>query len=123
MDSRNLRRRSRNIYPKITIAVLLVVTLILTKAAWNVFLKNNETRENLNETKSELSDLKKREVDLESEISRLNTEKGIDEEIRTKFRVVKEGEEMIMIIDSPEVSSTSRAVEKESLWSKVMKLF
>jgi len=124
MGGINLRsRRKKNIYPKATIIVLLVIALILARATWNVFIKNRETKENLVETVEYLDDLKKRGANIEEEIQDLSTERGIDREIREKFRVVKEGEGMIMLIDSPESYTASSTNEDKSLWSRVMDLF
>jgi cell division protein FtsB len=124
MHGINLKgRKKRNIYPRITITVLIILALILFKATWNVFTKNIETKENLTETKEDLHDLEKRQDDLEKEIKSLNTERGIDREIRTKFRVTKEGEGMIMLIDSPLKSATTSSDENKSLWSRIRDLF
>ena len=60
---------------------------------------------------------------MKTEIERLSTERGVDEEIRTKFRVVKEGEGMIVLVDSPDVSSTSSQNNAKSFWSKILDWF
>ena len=120
----NLRgRKKRNIYPRATISVLTIIVLLLARATWNVFVKNKTTGGNLNEAIEDLESLKNREVELKTEIERLSTERGVDEEIRTKFRVVKEGEGMIVLVDSPDVSSTSSQNNAKSFWSKILDWF
>ena len=120
----NLRgRKKRNIYPRATIIVLTIIVLLLARATWNVFVKNKTTGGNLNEAIEDLESLKNREVELKTEIERLSTERGVDEEIRTKFRVVKEGEGMIVLVDSPDVSSTSSQNNAKSFWSKILDWF
>jgi cell division protein FtsB len=120
MHEINLRsRKKRNIYPRITIFVLFVVFLILIKATWGVFVKNKETRNNLKEVREDFEELKAREVDLRKEIETLGTEKGVDAEVRSKFMVAKEGEGMIVLVDSPEATSTLGVEKSKSFWSRV----
>jgi cell division protein FtsB len=116
-------RRKKDIYSKALIILLLIAVLILAKATWNVFVKNKDTRENLAETESKLEDLRGREANLKAEIDALNTERGVDREIRSKFRVAKEGEGMIMLIDSPKSSATTSPSEEKGLWSRILDLF
>ena len=124
MPDINLRSRRKNsFYTKLVIVSLIILILILAKATWSVFNKDRGTKENLTETEEDLSALQARGNSLEEEIRSLNTEKGVDEEIRTKFRVVKGDEGMIMLIDSPEGSTTTSSFEEKGLWSRIMDLF
>ena len=43
--------------------------------------------------------LQTKEADLQAEINQLQTQAGIENEIRKKFPVIKEGEEVIVIIE------------------------
>lgn len=123
MEEINLRRRKKNnFYPKILIIVFSLILIVLIKATWNVFMKNIETKENLEETEDEYLSLKDRAENLESEIESLSSEKGIEKEIRSKFRVVKEDEGMILLIDPPKASSTDESLENKSLLSKFLDL-
>jgi len=123
MDDINLRKRrkKRGAYLKLVIVVLLVFFLILIKASSNVYNKNVRAKENLEEIQKKFEDLKSREKNLSMEIEVLNTERGVDEEIRSKFRVAKEGEKIIFLINPPETSNNSEFDTEISFWSKVWK--
>lgn len=49
--------------------------------------------------KQEVEDLKNRKSELEATVRRLQTEAGIEEEIRNKFPVQKQGENTVMIVE------------------------
>ncbi|HJN62682.1 MAG TPA: septum formation initiator family protein [Candidatus Paceibacterota bacterium] len=124
MEDINFRsRKKKNTYPKMTILILFVIFLIFARATWGVYTKNMDTKENLIETQKDLENLENRKTDLENEISSLSTEKGVDAEIRSKFRVVKGGEKMILLIDSPDVASTTEVNNISNFWSEVLDLF
>ena len=70
----------------------------------------------------ELQNIQDREVFLNSEINRLSTDEGVEEEIRSKYSVAKPGEELIVIVGT--TSTTSATTTKgESLWNKFLGLF
>ena len=97
------RRRIKHwIYSWPTLVVLVIICIFLANGVWGVYKQERQTRINKNQRLSHFNDLKIRKDSLEEEINRLNTERGIEEEIRKKFEVAKEGEEVIVIVDSPE---------------------
>ena len=89
----------------------------------NVFLKEKNTRESLSETQKDFDNLEREKTELEGDINNLSTARGIDEEIRNKFRVTKDGEGMIVLIDSPEISTTTEEENQKSFWSRLLNLF
>jgi len=60
---------------------------------------------------------------LREEIERLSTERGIEQEVRSKFEVGKDGEEMIIIVDNPEDEGFSNKEIKKTFWQKVFSWF
>jgi len=85
----------------ITITVLLVVFMFITHGAWEVYKKARTAKIERDRTLSELVDLRDRKESLEHGSGDLQTEYGIETEIREKFSVAKEGEEVVIIIDTP----------------------
>lgn len=90
------------LYSRITLLLLMILIVVFLKATWNVYKKDKITRDNLNNAQEELNGIKGRETFLIEEIEKTKTEKGIEQEIRSKFNVVKEGEKVIMIVDEKE---------------------
>jgi cell division protein FtsB len=109
------------IYSGWTALVLIIILIILIRSTWSVFQKERGTEGNLSGTNEEMVLLEDRRDLLIKEIERLNSEKGIEEEIREKFRVVKQGEEMLMIIEGP--GNLPNGTEEESFWQKFIDRF
>lgn len=67
-------------------------------------------------------ELRLQDQDLKSKIERLNTTSGVEEEIRSKFNVVKESEKMVVVVEdqNSSVSTTSSMV---GFWQKIWNFF
>lgn len=93
------RQIKKFIYSKAVIALLLIVLFLLAKGTIGVYKKASESasRENLSAVK--LSKLEDRKSSLESEIDRLESRVGIEEELRTRYSFSKEGEKIIVIVN------------------------
>jgi hypothetical protein len=61
--------------------------------------KTQETSKNRKILEDKIIELEKSKEKLNSDIIKLKTEKGVEENIREKFGLAKEGEDMILIID------------------------
>ena len=111
------------IYSKITLVVLFIFIIILMKANYGIYKKERSSRENYNIVKNDFDSLNGRKVVLESEISRLKTKEGVEEEIRSKFDVSKPGEVVVNIVDNGVSTSTEDEEKESSLWSKIVDWF
>ena len=73
----------------------------------------------------DLNELKDRKDKLASEIDNLNTASGLEAEIRSKFSVVKQGEQVIVVV--PADTATTTAAEQpgfiRNLWNRFMNIF
>ena len=88
------------LYSKFSIILLLLIILLLARGAWKAYDKSATTRASASVIINELEEVKKNEKTLEKEIELLKTADGIDAEIRRKFKAVKPGEEMSVIIEN-----------------------
>ena len=70
----------------------------------------------------QVKELKQRNDELTSKIDKLATVSGVEEEIRSKFSVVKNNENMVVVVPNKdsEVSTTS---SKISFWQKIWSFF
>lgn len=76
----------------------------------------------MNVSKHRVLSLRNREADLNERITKLDTEEGIEQEIRSKFSVIKDNENMVVIVPSKMVATTT--VNKESgFWTKIISFF
>lgn len=74
--------------------------------------KERESRERLTNLEEKAGSLVIRERELKEGIRRLQTEKGVKDEIRERFSVTQEGELVAVIVDDRRVSTST----DPSLW-------
>ena len=82
-----------------SILVLILVLIFLSRATYNVYTKARESAENLARVNGALAETQARKESLVKQTAKLNTEQGKEDEIRHKFQVAKEGEKVIVVID------------------------
>lgn len=112
-------------YTRPTLVLLVVLFLIALNSTWNMYEKASLAREQKNRLEKELVDLKTRKADLEAKIANLKTERGLEEEIRGRFSVAKNGESVVVVVDpsSNEGTSTQDESVLGGLWHKFFRLF
>jgi len=84
--------------------VLTILIILLFFFAWGVmgFMgKMQLTVENRKIAEEKLKDLEEKKEKLSSDIDKLNTENGVEESIRLKFGLAKEGEGVIVVVPDP----------------------
>jgi cell division protein FtsB len=114
---------SQFLYTKAALFVLIIMIAAASRAAWGVYQKSRETQENIRKARAELETLRGRKRFLESEIERLSSERGLEEEIRKRFPVVKEGEEVAVIVDEQEETTKDKDQAATSFFSKFLDIF
>ena len=120
---RHAHRVKRILYAPITIIVLAIVFVFLARAVFNSYRSEVRNRETLETIQAETDELANREAFLTNEIDRLQTDRGMEEALRNKFPVVKEGEHMVIIVEPDEDVAPSRSSETKGFWNKLRDLF
>jgi cell division protein FtsB len=123
MDFHEKRRIKRILYSKPTLIILTLLVIWLFFAVWSIYKKERDTRLRRIEQREVLNELQGREKSLKEEIERLSTERGIEEEVRSKFEVGKEGEKVFIIVDNPEKENSPEDDSKDGLWQKIFNWF
>ena len=93
----------------VTLVLSLIVFIVLAKAALGIHDKAAISDTKLDQSRVELANLESREADLTSQVGRLSTDQGIESEIRTKFKGVRNGESLAVIIGNNETASVTPA--------------
>lgn len=120
----NIQRKKklkRILYSKITIAVLVVLTVLLANATWNAYQNTRFTERNEEEALRELESLEERANFLRTETAKLRTPEGIEREIRENLPVAKEGEKVIILVEENEdgvQEATSSEAREEGFWQR-----
>ena len=112
-------------------AASLLLFVILAKATWNIHAKASLSAAKLAETRTEVAKLQDRHDELASKVASLSTDDGLENEIRTKYRAVKEGESVAVIVDesqnasiaSASSSSSTENSEPQGWWSRFWSWF
>jgi cell division protein FtsB len=118
-DYKAKQKFRKKLYSKVSLLVLGIVTIFLIRGAWNVQKKEIESRRNLAKVEQALDAAKEREATLLESIEYLNSQEGIEEEIREKFSVAKDGEEVVLIVDRQDKQASDEQI-KGSLWGRVV---
>jgi len=90
----------------VSIAVLVII------AAWSFYpvarmqYREERTKQRL---EAELSSLKERNSNLRAEVDRLKTPEGVEEVARENLGLVKEGENLYVVLDGEELDATTTA--------------
>lgn len=121
LDFQQKRKVRSWMYNRLTIALLFVTFVFVAHSTWVVYRKKVESEEMMSVSLKNVETLRSRSADLQKKIDRLATAQGVEEEVRSKFSVAKEDENMVIIIQD-EVS-TSTKVQKRTFWSRFVALF
>jgi cell division protein FtsB len=106
--------------------VLVFLFLVILVFAWSVLGlvgKMSETQKNKNEVKAKITELQKNKDKLSANISKLQTDEGIEESIREKFGWVKEGEGVIVVVDSTASEDLDKTEDDGGFFSFFKNLF
>ncbi len=90
---------------------LAIILFFLVRGVWNTYRRDRESVELLQVSEERLIRLKGRETQLSAATVKLSTESGIEEEIRDRLQMAKDGEREIVIVDN---GDTSRSVASSS---------
>ena len=115
------RKKIRKVlYSKFTLAVLSGLLFVVIGGAWQIYQKAMVARAERDITARGFADLQSRTKELETSISRLKSNKGIEEEIRQKYTVARDGEEIVIVVDENVKKSENRkVVTDESSWQRL----
>ena len=105
--------------------VLVLLGILVLIFAWSVFGfmgKMQITRENRKIAEEKLIELEKQKEKLSSDIAKLKTDEGVEESIRAKFGLVKDGEGVIVIVEDKNPPAVPQQ-ESKGFWSFFTDLF
>lgn len=97
------KRKIRSVlYSRTVIVFLCAIAVVLSFSAYNRYTVARDMEGKLNVKKAELEEMKSRAAAIEAKVRYLEDERGVEEELRNRFDVVREGEQAIIFIDDPE---------------------
>ena len=91
----------RLIGKRLLLICLLALVIVAVSSVWKVYRKAQESMSLRKEAEAQLLDLDKRRTQLETDITKLKTSRGMEETLREQYGLAKSGEHVIVIVDSP----------------------
>ncbi len=92
------------LHSKVSVIVIIVFAIYLSISVFERFSVERDMAERRFVSEKELAELRARKEILEKKVKSLEEENGIESEIRRNFDVVKEGEQVVIIIDDEDVT-------------------
>lgn len=93
------RKIKSRIYSTFSLIVLLIIAILILRGTVGVYLKHSQSQDKVDELSEQIQDFEKRKIYLEEQISDISSEYGVEKELREKFNIAKDGEEVIIILD------------------------
>jgi hypothetical protein len=111
---RGVKSREVNKFRRIAIFfVLLIIFIVLVNSVFRVYKKKKGAEEVLIKMQEEMILLEQREKNLGASLARLETDEGLEFELRKKLNVASEGESVAIIV-TEEVEDKDVVPEKSS---------
>lgn len=101
---------------------LVVVALYSLFSAYMVYEKKRQSDKDVHEAELRLLALSAKETTLLQEIDHLQTDEGLEAEIRSKYSVAKEKEQVVVLVED-EPTTTTEVTQKESMWNRLERFF
>ena len=92
---------------RVVLLILIVLFAFLTKVSFTMKERLELSKSKLNVANSELDKLINHQTDLANKIKYLSTDEGIEAELRTKYRAIRNGESVAVIIDSDKKATST----------------
>jgi cell division protein FtsB len=108
----------------LVLGILFCFLILFIYNIVGLFAKERETAKKRDIQLDNIEVLRQREKDLSLSIAKLNTEEGIEDAIREKYQVVKEGEKEVIIVDEQEKKvELDMTQSKHGFWGFIKRMF
>lgn len=87
------------LYSRPALLVLGVAFVYSSYVAYGAYERAAQADEHVLEVRAELHDLEARAIEIDSELKRLDTERGVEQELRERYNVGREGEQAILLVE------------------------
>lgn len=125
-DFHEKRKIRKILFSRPVIILLFAAGIFLSFSVYERYTVSVEMQKKLDERRAELEKLEMRAEVLNAKVEYLEDERGIEEELRSRFDVAREGEEVVILLDANNASATlmeegvsSEEVQAETFWQKL----
>jgi cell division protein FtsB len=114
------------LYNRVAVTILALLVVFLALSVFSVFQKRQEAYRNAMIAQNEVTKLRESELKTQESIDKLDTQAGVEEAIRNKYRAAKEGEGLIVIADPNKQTlsiEAQLAPPQKSFWQRIIGFF
>ncbi len=122
LDFQQKRKVRSVLYHRTTLIILAILVLVTMRSAWIVYQKKRESEEQKSISEHTVRELTVRDKELQSQIERIQTDAGIEAEIRSKFNVAKDKENIVVLLDDT-ATTTATSTSKAGFWHSILHFF
>lgn len=114
LDFHEKRKLKGYLFSKYVAGALMLVSALLSLSVYERYEAERKMAGKREELAHELNTLESRAAALESEVSRLKSDRGIEEEIRDRYEVSKQGEKIVIILGENDATTSTAPSKSES---------
>lgn len=107
----------------VVLVLILIFVVFLVGATWEVYQKEKNARAERDVALAAHESLEERKEKLTEDLHALESERGLEEEFRKRFPVVKEGEEVIVLVDGENQVIPTPPAEDRGFWQMMKRWF
>ena len=101
MKRRNPFSIKRFLASPVTLIVVLVVFVVMARAAWTMIDRDRLSAARLDQAKAQYAKLEESQESLSGKVAELSSPSGVEADLREKYHAVMPGESVSVIVDSP----------------------
>ena len=113
LDFHEKRRLKSYLFSKYVAGGLFLLAALLSVSVYGRFEAERRMAARREELADELHSLKERAAAIETEVARLKSERGIEEEIRDRYQVSRAGEKVVVILGEEDGAQAEPATSSE----------
>ena len=119
------RRNYKFWHSPLALGVIFCLLVYFGYRVFDLVKKEMETESQKNYVLDKKSELEKKQILLEGELSKLQTEEGKEEVIRDKYQVAKPGEKVVVLVGNDNNQNPGGEVggEQHGFWNWIKRLF
>ncbi|MEK7613706.1 MAG: hypothetical protein AAB439_02410 [Patescibacteria group bacterium] len=106
-----------------TIGLAVIFSVFMVGAVWEVRGKERLAFQEKNHARATLEEVQQRYETLTREVKNFESDRGLEEELRNRFPIAKEGEEVIVLVDAPPSSTEATPPPRTGVWATVLGWF
>lgn len=96
--------------------ITFVFVLFLIRGTWTAFGRMQEAAVLKHNAELERDELLHRKAELDQNLDRLKTPRGIEDEVRARFQLVKPGEEEFVLVKGQSGTTSVPAAQPKGFW-------